>query len=128
MDIHVRITSPVFVLLMCFLAFSTSLVVFVFISVITVTFGINSFGLGHQRPSTMASSARNIVRGMIYWVIAGFKGGWYPSRREHRNRHRHRKSASQQLTRYQFRSQNTPRSYLLQERHRITQNTENQED
>jgi len=52
MDFHVTITHPIFVLLMCFIAFLAFLVVFAFNSVITVTFGIISLGLGDQRHST----------------------------------------------------------------------------
>jgi len=48
MDIHVNITSPVFVFLTCFLALPESLKIFTFImdiAAIMVRFGITSLGL-----------------------------------------------------------------------------------
>jgi len=97
-DIHVNITSPVFVFLTCFLAFPESLKIFTFIMdivAIMVRLGITSLGLDEQRhqrqrhSSTTEGLASELLKRVMCSIIAGIKGGWYPPRTEHQARNTH---------------------------------------
>jgi len=87
-NIQMNITSPVFLILTCFLALPESLKVFTFMIVI----GIILLGLYEQRHqgqchhSTTEAFASELLKRVMCSIIEGIKGGWYHPRNDYQAR------------------------------------------